>query len=165
MPSSAVGGSSSPSERSSECPGSSPLTPAAPHQRSAATGSRRCAAQARSRAPRWQRAFPTRSGASSTRSPSRAPSLRSGAALRAPLPAKPVEDQFDRSLLCAIEVLLAGGQQAEYPPRQDLLDDAVEGHRGKAHIGLRAHFASADRLGEDLADQRVGLADLIEVTS
>ena len=67
------------------------------------------------------------------------PAWPTGADLEAPA------DRLDDQPLGALEVLLALGQQPEDPAGEQLLDRAVEGHRGEARfdLGLEDAFLPA----------------------
>src|SRR3954468_5176187 len=61
------------------------------------------------------------------------------------------------------KLLIGGGQVAEDPAREELLDRAVEAHRGEVGRDVRLERAVLARAVDDRRDHRVRLADLVEM--
>src|SRR6185437_10926864 len=71
-----------------------------------------------------------------------------------------VADRSRDKTLCLLEVGVGGGDQLEDPAGEQLLDRAVEGHRGEVGIDVAAERPRGLPLGNDLRDRVVGAADL-----
>src|SRR3954471_2542913 len=65
--------------------------------------------------------------------------------------------------LCALKLLVRSWQISEDPARQELLDRAVEAHRGEVGGDVLLERAVGARRLDDRRDHPVGLADLLEV--
>src|ERR1044072_7427378 len=74
-----------------------------------------------------------------------------------------VADRRRDKSLCLVEVGIGGGDQLEDPAREELLDRAVERHRGEVRVDVAAEGIRLLTLGDDLGDRVVGTADLRQV--
>src|SRR3954447_5455804 len=76
---------------------------------------------------------------------------------------EPCADRLDHEILGLLVLGVALWQQVEDPAREHLLDRAVERHRCELRRDRVLERALLLRLGHDLGDQLVGLADLRQV--
>src|SRR5436305_3294218 len=76
---------------------------------------------------------------------------------------EPVADRRHQQIACRVEVGLRGGDRAEDPGGEQLLDGAVEGHRGEHRGDVATQGAAPLPLFDDPGDPLVGAADLLEV--
>src|SRR5690348_7118391 len=75
-----------------------------------------------------------------------------------------VADGRHQEVASRVEVGLRGWDRAEDPAREQLLDGAVEGHRGEHRLDVATQSAAPLPLLDDPGDPLVGAADLLEVS-
>src|SRR3954452_10801396 len=74
-----------------------------------------------------------------------------------------VADRRHQQGLCLVEIAVGGRDHLEDPARKQLLDRAVEGHRGEGGVDVAAKDAGLLAVGDDLGDRVISAADLPQV--